>query len=157
MAILRLSTCQPDTLTSSEMQPVPTVQVVCAVILHDGRVLATRRDPKRHYPLLWEFPGGKIEPEESPEAAFQRELLEELDLAVAAMQPLEPVSHSDAEVSIKLIPFACRPSQVKGPIPLDHTELRWISPDEALQLTWAPADIPLVENLQSIIDTYENE
>lgn len=133
------------------------VEVVCAIVLYGDRVLATRRDQSGRYPLLWEFPGGKLEPEESAENAIRRELLEELDLSVRKLIPEIPVLYEDSDFSIKLIPFICMPDQRKGPVPHEHSEIRWIRPEEAVQLTWAPADIPLVEKLKDLIGKYENE
>ena len=99
---------------------------------------------------LWEFPGGKIEPDESAEEALHRELDEELKLKVEIINPLDPVVHKDEDTNIRLIPFLCKPAQQNGPIPIDHIEIRWIKLEQSGQLTWAPADIPLVRKLSTI-------
>jgi 8-oxo-dGTP diphosphatase len=139
------------------MSPEESVQVVCGIILHGNRVLATRRGHGGRYPLIWEFPGGKVESGESPQNALVRELIEELNLAVCNLRSLDPVHYIDSDFSINLIPFACKPDQSEGPVPHDHVEIRWITALEALQLTWAPADIPLVDKLPELIKLYENE
>ncbi len=123
------------------------LNVVCGLIESRGRILATRRDPRRSFPLLWEFPGGKVEPEEEPESALHRELREELKLEIEIIEPLPPVEYREDGHFIRLIPFRCRPALDWAPVPLDHCEIRWVSADEALQLTWAPADIPLLKHL----------
>ena len=126
------------------------LDVVCGIIVKGGRLLATRRAPEGSMPLLWEFPGGKIEPGESAEDALHRELEEELKLKVVILDSLEPVTHKDEVNHIRLIPFYCKPAQEKGPVPIDHVEIRWIKLEESGQLTWAPADIPLVRKLSKI-------
>lgn len=130
--------------------------VVCGIVIQGERVLACRRDPSRHFPLMWEFPGGKVEHGESSEEALHRELEEELRLSVRIMKELDPVFYQGDGFSLRLLPFLCQPAQASGPLPLDHVELRWITVDESRQLTWAPADIPLVNNLQNLI-TASNE
>ena len=132
------------------------LEVVCGIIVKDGLILATRRAPERSMPLFWEFPGGKIELGESAEDALHRELEEELKLKVEILHSLEPVTHKDEVNHIRLIPFYCKPAQVNGPVPIDHVEIRWIELEESGQLTWAPADIPLVRIL-SIIQISNHE
>ena len=137
----------------SQIQPL---EVVCGIVVQDGRFLACRRDPSRHFPLLWEFPGGKLETGESAEAALHREFDEELRLKVILLKQLPVADFDGGDFTLRLIPFLCRPAQDASPIPLDHVELRWVKVDESRQLTWAPADIPLVENLENLI-TASNE
>lgn len=132
------------------------IRVVCGLILFEGRVLATRRDPGRAFPLLWEFPGGKLEAGESAEAALHRELAEELSLTVKILSALDPVDFCESQNHLSpgkgknhlsLIPFLCEPAQERAPVPHEHVEMRWIRPDEAAGLAWAPADLPLVRRL----------
>lgn len=128
----------------------PALQVACALVFQSGRLLATRRDPARAFPLKWEFPGGKLEDGESAEVALHRELEEELQLKVRIIEALEPVSFRDDGNFIDLIPFACRADQAHAPRPVDHVEIRWLVPGEAASLDWAPADIPLLERLPGL-------
>lgn len=123
------------------------LRVVCGIVFHGEKLLATRRDPKRTFPLLWEFPGGKVEDAESPEAALHRELEEELSLKVEVVQALDPLIYQADGHHLELIPFLCRPAQSHGIVPHDHIEARWIRPEAAPSLEWAPADIPLVGKL----------
>jgi 8-oxo-dGTP diphosphatase len=126
------------------------LRVVCGLIYANGRILATRREPGRSFPLMWEFPGGKLEDGELPEAALHRELEEELKLKVEVLNPVEPVHYQANGHHIELIPFVCVPEQWQAPVPVDHAEIRWIQPNETDHLTWAPADIPLLEQLESL-------
>ncbi|MGC9451441.1 MAG: NUDIX domain-containing protein [Oceanipulchritudo sp.] len=123
------------------------IEVVCGLIFHGGRVLACRRDPGRSFPLMWEFPGGKRQDGENPETALHRELEEELRLRIRILRALDPVAYNGGGHDILLIPFVCQPDQEEAPTPLDHIEIRWVPVNRANRLTWAPADIPLVESL----------
>ncbi|MEX0324630.1 MAG: (deoxy)nucleoside triphosphate pyrophosphohydrolase [Puniceicoccaceae bacterium] len=133
------------------------MQVVCGLIFHGNRLLATRRDPKRHFPLLWEFPGGKLENGEMPEDALHRELEEELQLKVEIVQELPGVAYQGDGFRLKLLPFVCRIAQTAAPIPLDHVEIRWIEPEWADHLTWAPPDIPLIAQLNDLAPSIDHE
>lgn len=83
--------------------------VAVALILDRGRCFAQRRDPAaRRFPGLWEFPGGKLEPGETPRAALLRELLEELRWRPARARALPPLSHGYPDFSVTLHPFLCR-------------------------------------------------
>ena len=134
----------------------PVLNVVCGLIVVNGRFLAARRAASRRFPLLWEFPGGKIEAEEDPPAALERELMEELSLKVRILRKLEAVTFADSSSSIRLIPFLCVPDQEAAPVPHEHAELRWITPQTATSLNWAPADVPLLKLLEELLSTFAN-
>lgn len=140
-------------MVTESMNPYP-LRVVCGLLFFQGRLLVTRRDPRRSFPLLWEFPGGKVEPEEEPMAALHRELEEELALRVDGLRALDPVRYRAPGHAIDLLPFVGRPAQAHGPVPLDHVEIRWIRPEEAGSLEWAPADRPLLPLLASLAMEY---
>ena len=133
------------------MQDKKPLEVVCGIIVYDGYILATRRDSSRNMPLMWEFPGGKLEDGEPAELALHRELDEELKLKVKIYEPLQPVDYCDSDSSIRLIPFLCEPAQTSAPVPVDHVEIRWIEIGQSGQLTWAPPDIPLVATLSKLL------
>lgn len=97
---------------------------------------------------LWEFPGGKVEPGEAPEAALHRELKEELGCEVRVIEKLDPCEHAYDWGVIRLIPFVCE--LVDGgvePHPHEHSELAWVSPVDLGGFELAPADVPVVEML----------
>ncbi len=123
------------------------IAVVGAVIVADGRILCTRRGTG---PLagLWEFPGGKVEPGESPQDALVREIREELSCTIHVGEQITTTRHEYDFATIVLMTFAC--SLADGePVLTEHTETRWLSPDDLGELTWAPADLPTVELLTS--------
>ncbi len=116
-----------------------TVNVVAAVI-HDGagRVLALKCSPSRH-DGGWEFPGGKIEPGESPEAALQREIMEELELEITVEHLLHTVERDYPAFHLRLHCYACRIRG--GELQLhEHTAFRWLAADELDSVPWLPAD-----------------
>ena len=123
----------------------PPIPVVCGIIVDEsGRALACLRPPGKHLADKWEFPGGKVEPGESPEAALIRELWEELDIVVEILRPLTPVTWDYGRGPIRLIPFICRIMNGE-PKALDHAEVRWVAPDSLHELDWAEADGPILE------------
>lgn len=124
------------------------IDVVCGVIVDvEGRYFVCRRPEGRHLGGLWEFPGGKVDAGESPEAALVRELEEELGIAVVVGRRLQEVRWDYGTVMIRLIPFLCSISS-GNPVPLEHSEVRWVMGDAFAELDWAPADEPILEELK---------
>ena len=125
------------------------LDVVCGVIENpEGQFLACLRPAGKHLGGLWEFPGGKVEPGESPESALVRELREELAVDVEVGHPLSPVIWTYGESLIRLLPFRCRITS--GDLhALEHEQLLWCYPQNFNDLAWAPADGPI---LREIID-----
>jgi 8-oxo-dGTP diphosphatase len=131
----------------------PTLFVVAAALADaEGRVLLQQRSAHRSMPGLWEFPGGKVEEGEAPEAALVRELVEELgvqvdpaDLAAAAFAS-EPLG----ERHLVMLLYLCRRWQGE-PRPLDAAALRWERPADMHQLPMPPADVPLVDRLRLLL------
>ncbi|MBI5771776.1 MAG: (deoxy)nucleoside triphosphate pyrophosphohydrolase [Verrucomicrobia bacterium] len=126
--------------------PVP---VVAAVLLdRDGRVLVAQRPPHKHLALKWEFPGGKVDAGESPEAALVRELREELGIAAEIVRPLPHFQHDYGTVVIDMIPFICRLAvDSAAPHPHEHVALRWVAPAHLREVDLAAADLPVVAAL----------
>ncbi|MEI8087986.1 MAG: (deoxy)nucleoside triphosphate pyrophosphohydrolase [Opitutaceae bacterium] len=127
--------------------PAPTpIPVVCAVIEDSsGRILIAQRPTDKHLGLKWEFPGGKVEPGEAPEAALLRELREELGCAVVITRALEPFHYDYTRVVIEMFPFVCQlAAGSAAPVALEHVEIRWILPAEISNFDLAPADWPVV-------------
>jgi 8-oxo-dGTP diphosphatase len=120
------------------------IHVTCAIIERDGLVLAVQRSDAMSLPLKWEFPGGKVDLEESHEECLCRELVEELGLRVTIKKSLAPTTHQYPLFIITLYPFVC--SVASGELELyEHAALRWLRPSELEALDWAAADIPVVD------------
>lgn len=124
------------------------INVVGAVIVRDGRIFAAKRGPGRSMAGFWEFPGGKIEPGETPEQALARELNEELGIVTSVGEYITTSTHAAGSTVISLSTYFCT-LQSGEPVTTEHEEIRWVSPDELESLTWAPADIETVEMLKA--------
>lgn len=124
--------------------------LVSAVALFDadGRVLLTQRPEGKHMAGLWEFPGGKVEPGELPEAALTREIREELGVEICerCAAPLTFVSHQYENFHLLMMLYVCR--KWEGiPQPLEGQALTWKFPREMTGMPMPPADLPLVAAL----------
>lgn len=130
------------------------IQVAAAVVVRgDGKILCARRGNAKNPRVAWkwEFPGGKIEAGETPEAALARELLEELDFPVVVGEELARVRwrYADAENGIELTAFRCVPADGGAePALREHAEARWLAPDELPALAWADADREILKKLK---------
>ncbi|HEX9965540.1 MAG TPA: (deoxy)nucleoside triphosphate pyrophosphohydrolase [Allosphingosinicella sp.] len=126
--------------------------VAAALVDGEGRVLLQQRPPGRAMAGLWEFPGGKVEPGERPEAALARELEEELGIGVEPgnLSPAVFASADSCGLHMLLLLYLCRQWQGE-PRPLDASELRWVRPDEMGGLPMPPADEPLIPMLDRLI------
>jgi 8-oxo-dGTP diphosphatase len=126
--------------------------VAAALVDSHNRVLLQRRAPGRSMAGLWEFPGGKMEEGETPEAALVRELEEELGVAVDRAG-LVPACFASAAVDgchMILLLYLCR--RWRGePRPLDASGLKWLRPDEMTAAEMPPADQPLIGLLAALI------
>jgi len=125
--------------------------LVSAVALIDpeGRVLLAQRPPGKSLAGLWEFPGGKVEPGESPEAALIRELKEELgiDTWKSCLAPLTFASHAYPEFHLLMPLFACR--KWEGIVtPREGQTLAWVRPNALREYPMPPADLPLIPVLR---------
>jgi 8-oxo-dGTP diphosphatase len=128
----------------SSSPPAP-LAVVCALIERDGHVLMAQRPSHKHLGGKWEFPGGKVEPGESPEAALHRELDEELGCSVEIIRPLLPHTHAYASVTVNLMPFVTRLLPSSGEIHArEHAALRWVPACELAELDLPEADRPII-------------
>lgn len=128
------------------MDATPVLQVACALIEdRDGRLLLAQRPDGKHLAGLWEFPGGKVEPGETPRAAMVREIAEELGCAALAGDELTPVTHAYETVTVRLIPFLARLADADArPETREHAALRWVTREEIAGLEMPAADAPIV-------------
>lgn len=122
------------------------IQVVCALIEDaGGRLLVAQRPPGKHLAGLWEFPGGKIESGESPQAALVREIAEELGCVAVPGEALGTVTHAYEKVTVRLMPFLARFAEADArPEAREHSELRWVTRAEIGALAMPAADGPIV-------------
>ncbi|MBO4440990.1 (deoxy)nucleoside triphosphate pyrophosphohydrolase [bacterium] len=128
------------------------LDVAAAVIEFDGRILALQRGASKcaETAYKFEFPGGKIEPGETPSEALMRELREELDLDIAITEDdfLTAVDHTYPEFSITLYCYFCH-AKTDRFTRKEHISHVWATPDELEKLEWAPADLPVLKKLGS--------
>jgi len=122
------------------------LSVVAAFVRNANAVLLSQRRADQSFPLSWEFPGGKIEPGESPEFALVREIQEELGCTVKVGQVVDVVFHAYADFDLYMLLYACE--VVDGvPHPVEVAAVSWVPLDQMLTLPMPPADLPLVQRL----------
>src|SRR5262245_22070558 len=124
----------------------------CALVDADGRVLLAKRPPGKPLAGLWEFPGGKIEPGETPEAALIRELEEELGIQIAGkcLAPLTFASHSYPDFHLLMPLYVCR--RWEGTLePLQGQQLAWVRARRLADYPMPPADEPLKAVLRDLL------
>lgn len=123
------------------------IDVVGAVIGNEaGEILCARRSQQMSLPGLWEFPGGKVEPEEDPKESLRREIREELGCDITVDGLISDTRHDYPAISIRLMTY--RAVLTSGtPVAREHAEVRWVPLSGLQELPWAPADIPTVTEL----------
>lgn len=123
-----------------------------ALVDPDGRVLIAQRPVGKAMSGLWEFPGGKIEAGETPEAALMRELREELgiDTWASCLAPLSFASHAYPEFHLLMPVFVCRKWR-GAPQPREHSALKWVRPRDLTSYPMPPADLPLLPVLRDLL------
>ena len=132
-------------------KPIQLV-VACALVDADRRVLIAKRPEGKSMAGLWEFPGGKVEPDETPEAALIRELREELGVETkeACLAPLSFASHSYENIHLLMPLYVCRKWQ-GTPQALEHADLKWVRPQALRDYPMPPADEPLIAALCDLL------
>jgi 8-oxo-dGTP diphosphatase len=121
------------------------LNVVCAIILKDNKILVTQRNANMKLPFKWEFPGGKIEENESEQECIKREIKEELNIEIDDLKKITNSIYDYGSFEINLIPFVA--NYVSGEIQLaEHRDYKWLDKTELLQMDWAEADLPIVND-----------
>jgi len=121
-------------------------QVAAAIVFHDGSILVARRAPGQNLEGLWEFPGGKLEPGETPQSCIVRELDEELSLPVKAGPTLTESLFKYPGGAINLIAVVAEASKRDVSLTV-HDAVQWLAPTDLLTAQLAPADIPIAEEV----------
>lgn len=131
----------------ANQDPASPIEVVAGLIFRGGRLLIAQRPAGAHLGGLWEFPGGKREPGEAPEAALTRELHEELGVAVSVGELIETVEHAYPDKRVRIRFFRCR--LLRGePQALDgQRSIRWITRAELSEPSFPAADAHLLQRL----------
>ena len=125
-------------------------EVTAAIILKENKVLIAQRAPGENSAGKWEFPGGKLEPGETPKECLKREIREELDIEIEVLDFFDESIYAYHSGTIKLMAFWCQ--WISGDFTLHvHSNLAWVNRDELDLYGFAPADIPLVEKLKTVI------
>ena len=130
-----------------------TVKVVAAIIHRDGKIFATARG-YGDFKGGWEFPGGKIEPGETPEEALRREILEELDTEIRVEELIDTIEYDYPTFHLSMECFWC--SIVRGDLILNEAEAaRWLTREELWRVAWLPADETIIgevgERMRSVV------
>jgi A/G-specific adenine glycosylase len=129
--------------------PLPHKRIGVAVIYNDaGQILIDRRPEKGLLGGLWEFPGGKIEPNETVEACIKREILEEIDIEIEVGEHLITIDHAYTHFKVTLMVHACR--YLSGePQPIECEEIRWVTLDEIDSYPFPKANTTIIELLKN--------
>jgi len=123
------------------------IDVTAAILTQAGRVLIARRKPGASRAGMWEFPGGKVRPGETPEEGLKREIREELGLDIAVGKFLGESLHAYADQSIRLLAYCAR-IEAGALVLHDHAGVEWVRFDELGRFTFCAADLPFVRMLK---------
>lgn len=122
------------------------IDVVAAIIVHDGRIFATQRG-YGEWKGWWEFPGGKVEPDEAPEDALVREIREELATEIRVDRYVTTIEWDYPSFHLSMRCYRC--SVVSGSLTLlEHEAAAWLAPEELRSVQWLPADETIITALQ---------
>lgn len=127
------------------------IYVVGAVIVESGKIFCAQRGKDKSLPEMWEFPGGKIEEDETPEEALKREILEEMQCEIEVGKMLE---HTIYEYDFGIVHLTTYYSRIISgkPVLTEHIQAKWLEPKELHTLEWAPADIPAIDKLAKVMN-----
>ena len=125
---------------------VKTIQVAAGIIIHDDKILITRRAPKENFAGRWEFPGGKIEPNEMPEDCLVMEIKEELNIDVLVDRFCAEITYDYGNLIVHLMTYYCR--IIGGEIHISvHDAYKWADVKDLLKYDFLPADVPIIKKV----------
>jgi len=126
-----------------------TIKVVAAIIIEDGKVFATQRG-YGDFKGGWEFPGGKVEPDETPQEALVREIREELETEIEVGELLDTVEYDYPNFHLSMDCFICKIKS--GDLLLkEHKAAKWLTKEILYSVEWLPADLGLIEKVKKYI------
>lgn len=122
------------------------ISVVAAVIKHDDKYLCAQRKKSKfdYLSYKFEFPGGKVESNETLEQALHREILEELDTHIEIVSILKEIEHQYPDFKVNITFYRCSISEKDSIKKVEHNNLSWLTKQEIRELDWAEADIPII-------------
>lgn len=139
-------------MSGSAASPRKQILVAAAVVLRDRRVLLTQRKQGTHLAGAWEFPGGKVEPDEDPKVAVARELREELGVEVEVGDIVDVTFHRYPEKSVLLLFYAARLADGSPePRPLDVADLTWSAAGDLRDEAFPPADVAVLAKVRALL------
>ena len=131
------------------MSTTKTIEVVAAVIFDEqGRIFATQRG-YGEWKDWWEFPGGKIEPGETPQQALRREIREELDAVIEVGELLRTIDYDYPTFHLTMHCFKCRLANGHLTL-LEHEAAKWLNPSDLHSVRWLPADEEIIQDLSNM-------
>lgn len=147
------STANPSVTTPEPNAPrSPLIVVAAAVLIEEGRVLLTQRKRGTHLAGAWEFPGGKVEPDEDPRDALARELREEVGIETNVGDPVEVTFHRYPEKSVLLLFFeVARSEGSPEPRALDVADVRWSRREDLRDEEFPPADVAVLAKVRKLL------
>ncbi len=125
-----------------------TIEVVAAIVVHDAKILCVQRGESKfeYISRKYEFPGGKVETNESKKDAIKREILEELKMQIDVQEEFLTVTHQYPDFIIIMYSFICSCQNPKLTL-TEHIDYKWLNSNDLEILDWAAADIPIVKKL----------
>lgn len=131
------------------VRQMKVIKVVAAIMIYNGRVFATQRG-YGEFKDGWEFPGGKVEPEETPQEALVREIKEELNTVIEVGELLDTVEYDYPEFHLSMDCFICKVKS--GDLELkEHADARWLTTETLDSVDWLPADLGLIQKIKKYI------